>query len=347
MLAYRLTKWKTPAELCEIPVPEPDSGEVLVKIGGAGVCQSDLHIMHDYDDSHPSFRDVQLPFTLGHENAGWISALGRGVTGWEIGQPVVCATPGCGRCKNCLQGLMTYCETGGPEPGIGQDGGLAEFMTIPASALIALDKLQPWQAAPLTDAGHTSYAAIKRVLHSLTPDSIVVVIGIGGLGHMAVTILKEICPAKIVAVDRSEQALDMARDIGADLVLPSDDSTATEITSFTRSRGAHAVLDFVGTTSTIQLAADVASPLGKIVIAGLGGGRFEFAEGNVPYGCSMEIIMGGSRDDMKEVVALAEAGHISAHITRYPLQEAPSVLSSLQRGEVIGRAVITPGNQYE
>ena len=342
MLAYRLTEWQKPAKLCDIPIPEPDPGEVLINVGGAGVCQSDLHIMYDYDSSHPLFRDVELPFTLGHENAGWITALGPKVTGWEIGQPVVCATPGCGRCKNCVQGLMTYCETGGPEPGIGHDGGLAEFMAISASALIALENLEPWQAAPLTDAGHTSYSAIKRVIYTLTPDSTVVVIGVGGLGHMAVAILREVCAAKIVAVDRSDQALALAKELGADLVVPSDDSTAAEIAAFTKRRGAQAVLDFVGTTSTMQLAAEVARPLGRIVIVGLGGGRFEFAEGTVPYGCSMEIIMGGSRSDMMEVVALAEAGRISARITQYSLDEVASVMAKLQQGDIVGRAVITP-----
>ena len=342
MLAYRLMAWKGSAELCDIPTPEPGPGEVLIRIGGAGVCQSDLHIMHQYDGGHPLLREIDPPFTLGHENAGWIEALGPGVNGWEVGQPVVCATPGCGRCKNCIQGLATYCETAGAEPGIGLDGGLAEYMAIPAAALIALDTLEPWKAAPLTDAGHTSYHAVKRVLHKLTPDSTVVVIGVGGLGHMAVAILKAVCAAKVVAVDRSDAALALATELGADLVLASNDITAIEINEYTRGLGAHAVLDFVGNDQTLLLAASVSRTLGSIVIAGLGGGRFEFAEGALPYGCSLQIVMGGSRTEMMEVVALAESGKIAPHITCYSLADVQTAMDKLQEGKVVGRAVIRP-----
>lgn len=342
MKAYRLLAWKQPAHLCDAPVPEPGPGEVLIKIGGAGVCQSDLHIQHDYDGDYPLFRDVELPFTLGHENAGWIEALGPGVKGWEIGQPVVCATPGCGRCSYCLRGEPTYCLQAGAEPGIGLNGGLAEYMAIAADALIPLDTLEPWQAAPLTDAGHTAYAAINRVGHALVPGTTAVVIGIGGLGHMAVAVLKAISAVKVVAVDSSDQALALAKDLGADLVLRSDEATAGEIMGYTRGVGAGAVFDFVGIDSTLKLASGVASKLGHIVVAGLGGGHFDFAEGNIPYGCTLQIIMGGSRQDMHDLVALAEDGRISVHITRYPLSQIEAVMNKLQQGEVVGRAVMIP-----
>jgi propanol-preferring alcohol dehydrogenase len=342
MLAFRLHEWKQRARLCQVAVPEPAPGEILVKIGGAGICQSDLHLQKHYDDSHPLLQGVEMPFTLGHENAGWVEALGPGVTGWEPGQAVVCSTPSCGQCPNCLKGEVTYCLNSKLEPGIGLDGGLAEYMTIPAEALIPLKTLPPWQAAPLTDAGLTSYAAINRVIHTLLPGSTAVVIGIGGLGHMAVTILKAICAARVIAVDTNAQALALARDMGADHVLKSGGDTEKEILEVTRGEGATAIFDFVGTDSTLKLASRVAARLGNIVIAGLGGGHLDFAEGNIPYGCAIQIIMGGSRQDMRDVVALAEDDLISTRITRYALNEVESAMKQLEQGEIVGRAVMIP-----
>jgi propanol-preferring alcohol dehydrogenase len=342
MLAFRLHEWKQRAQLCQVPVPEPALGEILLKIGGAGICQSDLHIQHHYDDSHPLLHGVELPFTLGHENAGWVEALGPGVTGWEPGQAVVCSTPSCGQCPNCLKGEVTYCLNSKLEPGIGLDGGLAEFMTIPAEALIPLKTLPPWQAAPLTDAGHTSYAAINRVIHTLVPGSTAVVIGIGGLGHMAVTILKAICSASVIAVDTNEQALALAKDMGANHALASGSDTEKVILEITRGEGATAVFDFVGTDSTLKLASRIAARLGNIVVVGLGGGHLDFAEGNIPYGCAIQITMGGSRQDLHAVVALAEDGLISTRITRYPLKQVESAMAQLEQGEIVGRAVMVP-----
>ena len=165
MKAYRLGRWKTRAEICEIPVPEPGPNEVLVKIGGAGACHSDLHIMEHYDATHPMLAQWSLPMTLGHENAGWVESLGPNVDGLDVGQAVaVSLVGGCGRCKNCADGWDNYCYNMGPMPGLGRDGGLAEYMVASASSLVPLRSLEPWQAAPLTDAALTSYHAIKQAM---------------------------------------------------------------------------------------------------------------------------------------------------------------------------------------
>ncbi len=312
----------------------------MLKMGGAGICASDLHIMQHYDQTNPLLKTVKLPMTLGHENAGWIEARGHGVDGWEIGQPVVAAAPGCGRCSYCMRGLTTYCESMSPMPGIGLDGGLAEYMVSKASALIPLDTLEPWQAAPLTDAGHTSYHAVMHALPLLTPGNTAVVIGIGGLGHLAVAILKAISPVNVIAVNRSPKPLELARERGADLCLAIDENTIEAIFDYTKGQGAIAVFDFVGNNPTMQLAAKVARPLGKIVIPGLGGGSMEFKEGALPYGCSITITMGGSFNDMMDVVALGEAGKIETHIERYSLDEVETAMDRLKNRKIMGRAVM-------
>ncbi len=211
MKAYQLTAWQTPPEMREVPVPEPGPGEVLVKVGGAGACHSDLHLMEWPEGT----MDFDLPFTLGHENAGWVEALGAGVEGLEEGEAVAVYGPwGCGRCRACRLSAENYCERqaeiGAFGGGLGLDGGMAEYMLVPHSRLLLpLGELDPRDAAPLSDAALTPYHAIKRSLHLLVPGSTAVVIGVGGLGHMGVQILRALSPARI---DRRRRHCRQARD---------------------------------------------------------------------------------------------------------------------------------------
>ena len=265
MKAYRLTQWLHHGEFQDIPVPEPGPGQTLVRVGGAGLCHSDLHLMHEWSpETFPVVADWTLPFTLGHENAGWAEA--GDLAGLEPGSPVVVSCMWtCGVCRSCRDGVTNYCDRidlwGG---GIGMDGGLAEYMVVPSASLVPLRDLEPWQAAPLTDAGLTSYHAVKRCLPMLTPDVSVVVIGVGGLRHMAVEFLRELCGARIIAVDRDEGALKLADELGADLCLPSDDQTASEIKKATSGLGAMAVLDFVGADATLAMAVEVIAQPGSL-----------------------------------------------------------------------------------
>ena len=253
-------------------MPEPGPGEVLVKVGGAGACHSDLHLL----EAPAGTRSFTLPFTLGHENAGWVETMGPGATGFAPGDPVIVYGPwGCGLCMNCRQGMENYCQTPGkPSPGGlgGTDGGMAEYLLVPSTRyLIPLGDLDPREAAPLTDAGLTSYHAVKRSVHLLGPGSTAVVIGAGGLGQMAIQVLKALASATtVVAVDTSEDKLKIAKNMGADEVLISGDDAVKRIKDITKGQGAELVLDLVGVNPTLTMAAQVSRVLGHLTIVGLG-----------------------------------------------------------------------------
>lgn len=344
MKALRFKKWQTLPEFEDIPVPEPAPGEVLIKMGGAGVCHSDLHVMHDWSpETIPLLAGFQLPFTLGHENAGWIE--GGDTRGLDIGAPVAISPVwGCGKCRSCNSGYDNYCDNPNPlgSGGLGRNGGIADYMVAPSSAMVALDKLEPSAAAPLTDAGLTSYHAVKSCLPVLTPDTTVVVIGVGGLGHVAVELLSLLSGAQIIALDTNEQALQMAADRGADLCLPSDESAAAAIRAATKGLGAMVVMDFVGIDATLALAAQSLRKKGQIVLVGIGGGTLPYGFMTLPSGCSIRTTMGGSTAELAEVVALAEAGKMKPHIETFAMTDALSVYEKLHHGDISGRAVLIP-----
>ncbi|MEZ5380625.1 MAG: NAD(P)-dependent alcohol dehydrogenase [Microthrixaceae bacterium] len=346
MQALQLTQWQHPPELREVPDPEPGPGQLVIKVGGAGACHSDLHLMNDFVEGLVPFK---LPFTLGHETAGWVDALGAGVTGVELGQPVAVYGPwGCGRCRRCRLGMENYClrqaelvVAGG---GIGLDGGMAERMLVPDARLVVpLGDLDPAAAAPLTDAALTPYHAIARSMALLGAGSSAVVIGAGGgLGHMAVAILEALTPATIIAVDQTEAALGLAAERGAGHGVIAGASAAAEVRALTGASGAELVLDLVGTESTLALAAAVVGSLGHLTLVGLGGGTLPVGFFSVPYEASVATTYWGSIIELMDVIALAQAGVISAEITRFPLAQGAEAYERLQAGTVRGRAVIVP-----
>ncbi len=347
MQALQLTAWKHAPELREVAEPEPAAGQVVVRIGGAGACHSDLHLLDDFEAGPPGW---STPFTLGHENAGWVHALGDGVSGWEIGQPVAVYGPwGCGRCHRCRQGMENYCDhrvqIGAGGGGLGRDGGMAPLMLVPdARLLVPLGDLDPVHAAPLTDAGLTPYHAIKRSLPLLVPGSTAVVIGAGGLGHLAIQILQALTPATVIAVDRRESALDLARTVGADHGVPAGDGSAADILDLTHGRGADVVIDLVGADATMALGAAVARPMGHLTVVGIAGGVLPFCYFTIPYEVSVATTYWGSLPELMEVIALAESGLIEAHVERSSLADAPSVYERMRAGQLTGRAVIIPSS---
>jgi len=344
MKAYQLTEWQHPAELREVDVPEPGPGQVLVKIGGAGACHSDLHLM-EWPEGTLSF---DVPFTLGHENAGWVAALGAGVEGVEVGEAVAVYGPwGCGRCRACRLSAENYCEhqaeIGAFGGGLGRNGGMAEYMLVPhPRLLLPLGDLDPREAAPLSDAALTPYHAIKRSLHLLHPGSTAVVIGVGGLGHMGVQILRALSPARIVAVDLSDEHLELAREVGADEAVKAGETAAEEIREITKGRGAELVVDMVGSDDSVALAAAIAKFESDLTIVGLAGGKFEFAFGAVPFEAELCIPYWGTAVELMECLELAWEGKIHAHVEHFSLEEAPQAYEKMREGHLDGRAVISP-----
>ncbi|HUE76792.1 MAG TPA: NAD(P)-dependent alcohol dehydrogenase [Longimicrobiales bacterium] len=348
MRALQFYQWKTEPQLREIPDPEPGPGEVLVRIAGAGACHSDLHVMHDFEPGHLPY---ELPFTLGHENAGYVEELGPGVEpgfGIERGAPVAVYGPwGCGRCRNCRQGMENYClhatEIGAAGGGLGLNGGMADYMLVPSPRLlIPLGDLDPVEAAPLTDAGLTPYHAIKRSLPKLTGGSTAVVIGVGGLGHMAVQLLRALSPATIVAVDLDEAKLKLAQEVGADHAVLSTEGAADEIRKISGGHGCELIVDNVGAQQTVDLAAAVSRPLGDIALVGIGGGTLGVGFFTVPQEASVATTYWGSIVELQEVIALARRGLLDVHIERFSLDDAMEAYRKLERGEIRGRAVILP-----
>lgn len=347
MKAYRLKQWQHEPELEDVKVPEPEHGQVLIKVGGAGACHSDLHLM----EWEPGKLPYRLPFTLGHENAGWVEKVGPGVEGLSPGDAVIVYGPwGCGHCKNCRVGAENYClnaeklvSMGG---GLGSDGGMAEYQLVPSARfLVPIGGLDPRQVAPLADAGLTPYHAVKRSVSLLTPGATAVVIGAGGLGQMGIQILRAMTAARIIAVDMAEEKLRMAREAGADDTFRSDGATAAKIKDITKGRGAEVVLDFVGADSTLKLAAEIARKLGHLTVVGLAGGTLPFNFFALPYECSVAAPYWGTLPELYEVIALAEQGKLKPQVEHFPLSRVEQAYHELREGNVRGRAVIVPGGE--
>jgi propanol-preferring alcohol dehydrogenase len=346
MDAYRLIEWQEPPELVDLPVPEPGPGEVLIRIGGAGLCHSDLHLMEWPAGALP----IDPPFTLGHENAGWVESLGDGVSGIELGEAVAVYGPwGCGRCRACRLSREDYCEKqqeiGALGGGIGLDGGMAEYMLVPSSRLlIPLGDFDPRDAAPLTDAALTPYHAIKRSLHRLVPGSTAVVIGVGGLGQMAVQIIAALSAARIVAIDSAPEKLEISQKLGADHSLLAAEASAEAIRALTGGRGAELVLDVVGSAETLALAGQLLAFEGDLTLLGLAGGTLEYSAMSLPWGARIATTYWGTAVELMEVLDLARSGSIEVRTERVGLDGVADAYERLRNGQVEGRVVACPGD---
>ncbi|VCU71142.1 Alcohol dehydrogenase [Pigmentiphaga humi] len=343
MKAVRFIETGRPPEIHDVPVPQPGPGEVLLKVAGAGVCHSDLHILDDMEG-------FKGPFTLGHENAGWIAALGAGVTGWKEGDAVAVYGPwGCGHCHTCQLSAENYCENHASIPsfggGLGSDGGMADYMLVPSSRLlVSLGSLDPVSAAPLSDAALTPYHAIKAALPLLTPETTVVVVGIGGLGHMAVQLLRALTPAQLVACDVDDAKLAHARELGVAHTINTRDAQAAAdaIRALTGPRGAVLALDLVGAQTTVDLCVGIVGRGSRLSVVGLAGGVVHYAANSPPYGCQVSVPYWGSRTELMEVIAMAQSGHIHVDVETFPMAQAQEVYQRLREGRIRGRGVLVP-----
>ena len=328
----------------DVPDPEPGPGQVLLKVTAAGVCHSDIAVM-----SMPAAAlRFPLPLTLGHEGAGTVAALGEGASGFAVGDSVAVYGPwGCGMCHMCAQGKENYCLRAAElqifPPGLGAPGAIAQYLLVDSSRhLVPLGDLDPVRNVPLTDAGLTPYHAIKTALPKLVGGSTAVVIGAGGLGHVAIQLLRALSPARVVALDVAPEKLELAREVGAHEALMSDEQAPAAVKELTGGRGAEAVFDFVGAPSTVALASACAGVESDVTIVGIGGGSAQVGFGVTPYDAAFRAPYWGSRAELIEVLDLARDGSVSVHVETYSLDEAPKAYERLHAGQVRGRAVIVP-----
>ena len=342
MKAIRVHSYGQPPQVDDVPEPEasgPD--DVVVRIGGAGLCRTDIHIIDGW------FADVipaELPVTLGHENAGWVHAVGPAVGHLAVGNPVIChPNLTCGVCHPCRAGDDMRCVTGPNLPGLMCAGGMAELFKTNARAIVKLGaSAAPAEAAALADAGLTAYHAVRKAVPGLGPGSFAVAVEAGGLGHIGIQCLKAMTPAQVIAVDTSEDALKLALKCGADHVVTSDGQQGQQVRSLT-GPGADAVFDFVGEDNTIGDSVGMLRPGGTYYLVGYGGTV------TLP---TMQLVLGeitvagnliGTNADLADLVALASQGKVVLHSSRYPLEAANDAIDDLRHGRIRGRAILIPG----
>ncbi|MBT0773102.1 NAD(P)-dependent alcohol dehydrogenase [Kineosporia sp. J2-2] len=326
-------------EVVEVDKPTPGPGQVLLKVTAAGLCHSDELVM-----SVPDAMGYQLPMTLGHEPAGIVEELGEGATGIEVGTPVIVyGCWGCGVCEMCAAGKEMLCLKGMTSPGLGSDGAMADYMVVDTPRhLVPIGDLDPVRAASLTDAALTPYQAILSVLPKLHAGTTTVVLGVGGLGHVAVQLLRELTGTRIVAMDVTQEKLDLAKECGAHEVLPSGPDAAAAVKKMTDGRGAHVVFDFVGIDQTSELALACAGFESHVVIVGAGGGGVKIGFLTAPYNIHVSTSLWGGRAELGQLVTMAQRGQIHIQTKTFSLDDVPKAYEMLHRGEIIGRAVGVP-----
>ena len=345
MRAVVFSNYQTFPTIEEVEKPTPGPGEVLLKVAGAGACHSDVAIYREFTADMPGAQ--KPPFTLGHENSGWIEELGPGVEGFEVGGAYLVYGPiGCGRCRACSRGQDTYCENVATMPylgvGLGRDGGMAEYVVVPARNLVPLGDADPVPAAPLSDAGLTPYHAIKLALPNLASGGrSALVIGLGGLGQIAVQILVALTGARVIATDLSEEAMAQAESHGA-VTVPGGENQVEAIRDLTGGRGVDAAFDFVGATPTIKTAQAVMAVMGRLTVVGIAGGTAEWSFFTNPYEATMTNTYWGTIEDLHEVVDMYRGGQITPAVERYPMEDALGAYRRLEAGELSGRAVVVP-----
>jgi len=341
MKAVRLHKFHSAPVIDEVPEPVITHPlDVIVKIGGAGVCRTDLHIIDGQWDSRMG---TPLPYILGHENAGWVHEIGSAVTNVAVGDTVILhPTPTCGLCHACRAGDDMHCENSS-FPGLSRDGGMAEYLLTSARACVKLDpKTRPADVAALADAGITAYHAVRKALPLLYPGTTAVVIGAGGLGHIGVQCLAALSATRIIVVDRNPDALKLAKDLGADVTVVADGTHVDAVRDLTHGSGAHVVLDFVAEQGAEMDAWNMTAPGGSDFVIGYGG---TITIPTLDIISTERNIIGnivGTYNELAELMALAQAGQVTLHTKAYPLGAAPDALADLDAGRVRGRAILVP-----
>lgn len=341
MSAYRLPGWGQPLELVTVPVPVPRGPEVLLEVRAVGLCHSDLFVMSCDEGVLP----YDLPLTLGHEVAGRVVAVGELADSSLVGRDgVVHGVWSCGECHNCRRGQDNYCVAldGRVGCGLGRDGGLAEYVLLPdARHFVTATGVPPTVLAPLADAGLTAYHAIQEHRDALVGDCAALVIGVGGLGHLAVQILRATTSAHVVASDPRPEACALAERLGAHHAGRSVDEAMTLLAAGSGRPGADIVLDFVGSDETMRVGAAALVPGGRLVVVGGARGSMPVGKGlDLPLGWRVSAPFWGSRNDLVAVVELAEKGMLEPVIEVVSFSDVPEAYARLHDGGVTGRLVV-------
>jgi NAD+-dependent secondary alcohol dehydrogenase Adh1 len=339
MKAALLREYHRPLELVERPRPElVHPTDVLVRIGGAGVCATDLHAIEGLMEP----AGVTLPRVLGHENAGWVEEVGAGVSTVSKGDAVLLYPPySCGLCVACRRGNDMHCAQH-EFTGLSVDGGFADYVLVSERSLLPLPAgVEPAAVAPHADAGLTAYHAVKRLAHLAIPGSTAVVIGVGGVGHIALQLIRELGSGKVIAVDVDERRRQLAADLGADEMV--DGAAAPDaVGDLTGGRGADLVFDFVGTDQTHADSAAMLARGGTYSVIGYGG---TISIPSPALVVNEHVVVGnlvGTWIDLWEVLQLHSAGKVVLKTETHPLDSVNEVLERLREGEVTGRAVLVP-----
>src|SRR5664279_2988066 len=317
-----------------------DPLDVVVRIGGAGVCRTDLHII---EGQWAQAMNVPLPYTIGHENAGWVHDVGSAVTNVAVGDTVILhPTPTCGLCRACRAGQdMHFINSS--FPGLSCDGGMAEYLLTSARACIKLDpSTQPRDVAALADAGITAYHAVRKALPLLYPGTTCAVIGAGGLGHIGIQCLSALTAATVVVVDRNAAALELAKELGATHGVVADGGQIAAVMELTNGEGADVVLDFVAEQGAENDGFAMTRPGGSYFVIGYGG---TLVVPTLDVISTERNIIGnivGTYNELAELMVLAQAGKVTLHTKTYPLDAAPDALRDLDAGSVRGRAILVP-----
>ena len=341
MIAARLHRYHDPLTVEQIAEPTiTDPHDVIVRLGGAGLCRTDLHIQ---EGQWAEKSGVELPYVLGHENAGWVHEIGSAVSNVAVGDTVIVhPLVTCGLCRACRGGDDVHCEHN-LFPGISVDGGFAELLKTSARSVVKLDPtLHPKDIAALADAGLTAYHAVKKAAAILHPGSRAVVIGAGGLGHIGIQCLKAMTPAEIIVVDPSERARALAGEIGADTTIATDGKQVDTILELTDGRGAEAIIDFVGEKGAIENGVAMLRNAGSYYVIGYGENI------NVP---TIDIIsreisfignLVGTYIDLQDLMTLTAQGKVKLHTSQYPLDAINDAMADLDNGRLQGRGILVP-----
>lgn len=341
MRAALLREYHQPLELVERPDPEPERPDhVVVKVGGAGVCATDLHSIDGMMDA----AGVTVPRVLGHENAGWVHSVGTIVSTVAPGDPVIVYPPySCGLCLACRRGNDMHCERH-QFTGLTVDGGFAEYVLVTERQLIKLPPgLDPVEIAPHADAGITAYHAVRRIADRAVPGSTAVIIGIGGVGHIALQLMSELGSSRVIAVESDGRRQALARELGADEVLPGGEAARAGVAELTDGAGAEIVLDFVGTDQTHADGLELLKRGGIYSVVGYGGTITIPSVAMIATEKTIQANLVGTWPDLYELIQLHARGRLQLRVETHPLSEINSVLDRLRAGEVTGRAVLVPG----